>query len=130
MKNKREIKGDLESAHEEWLKQPNREGASHNFRQFLLDNCPKELRTPPIEDSKGQHISFEEALKYIYAEFRSLFLHEGLSYASYKVPNKAIHTEVKHVKIVKGKLLYFFDLIKIVPWFSTVVKESLYNYLT
>lgn len=128
MKNEDGIKQTLNSAYHEWLKQPNREGVFHNFKQFLLDNCPNELRIPPIEDSKQQNVSFDDALKYIYGEFRSLFLHEGLSYASYEVSQNT-DLGVNYLKIV-GKHLYFFNLIRIVPWFSTVVKESLYNYLT
>jgi hypothetical protein len=127
MKNENELRKAIKSAYQDFLKKPDREGAFYNFKQFLLNNCPEELRTPPIEKAKT-NISFEKALGYIYGEFRSLFLHEGLSYASYKVPNKFVHIEVKHIKIVNGKLL-FFNLIKILPWFSNVVKESLCNYL-
>jgi hypothetical protein len=129
MKNKNELDKAIGSAYQDFLKEPDREGAFHIFKQFLSDNCPKELRMPPIEIGIDQHASFEEALKYIYGIFRSLFLHEGLSLASLdKVPNKATHVERKQLKVVKGKL-YLFDLIEILPWFSNVVKESLYNYL-
>jgi len=127
MKNKNELGKAIKSAYKDFLQKPDREGAFYNFKQFLLNNCPEELRTPPIEKA-NMSISFEEALGYIYGMFRSLFLHEGLSYASYEVPNKVAHIEVKHIKIINGKLL-LFDLIKILPWFSNVVKESLYNYL-
>ncbi len=114
LKNEKEIMRNLESAQREWFQQSDREGASHNFRQFLLDYCPADLRTPPIKDSKGKPMSFEEALKCIYSDFRSLFLHEGLSTASFDVPNPTILFEVAHMKIVKG-VLFFIDLIRIVP---------------
>ena len=127
MKNEREIKENLELARDEWLKQPDREGAFHNFKQFLLDNCPKDLRIPPFEDYRQNNMSFEEALKNIYGEFRSLFIHEGISYASYNISDTMVF--VKHVLIV-GKHLYFIDLKELVPWFSIIVKESLYTYLT
>jgi hypothetical protein len=71
---------------------------------------------------------FEDALKYIYGEFRSLFLHEGLSYASYHT-SRVADFEISHVVMFK-KHSYFIDLKEIVPWFSRIVKESLYCYPT
>jgi hypothetical protein len=129
MKNKSEIKGTLDLAHSEWLEQPQREGAFHNFKQFLLDYCPEELKTtPPIENSKEDKLSFGLVLEQIYGKFRTLFFHEGLSYASYDTANVANYS-ISHVILVKNHL-YFIDLKEIVPWFSRVVKESLYCYLT
>ena len=126
-KNESQIKQALGSASNERLNQHDREGAGHSFRQFLLDNCPEELRVPPIVDSKNQNMQFEEALKNIYGEFRSLFFHEGLSFASYH-HSRVDDFEIGHGIISKGHY-YSVDLKKIVPWLSTVVKESLYCYL-
>jgi hypothetical protein len=128
MRNKLEIKRALESAQNEWLNHHDREGALHNFKQFLLDNCPAVLTTPPIMDSNEHKMQFEDALVHIYGKFRSLFLHEGLSYASYNIP-RVTDFEISHVLMV-GRHLYFVDLIRIIPWFSNVVKESLFKYLT
>jgi hypothetical protein len=128
MRNETEIRQSLETARKEWLQQPDREGAFYNFRRFLLDYCPEELRTPPIENSKGQRMSFDEALGQIYGRFRSPFLHEGFADASQIVASRWIHVEACQLTIVKG-VLYFIDLTKIVPWFSKIVNESLYSYL-
>ncbi len=106
MKNKSEIKDTLDLVHKEWREQPQREGAFHSFKQFLLDYCPEDLRiTPPVKSSKEDKLSFELVLQYIYGKFRSLFLREGLSYASYDTTN-ADNFSISHVMLV-GKHLYF-----------------------
>lgn len=125
MKSKEEVKKSLSCAHEEWLNLPDREGAFYGFKQFVLENCPPKLRGAPITNSKKEHLPFEDTLKHIYGMFRSLFVHEGYSYASC-VPDNVDYAS--HVLLV-GKDLYFIDLKTIVPWFSSVVKESLIKYL-
>jgi hypothetical protein len=126
MQGEKELKQDLLSAHEQWSKLPERGGAFHTFRQFLLNNCPVNVRNPPIEDSNRCCMPFADALKNIYAVFRSLFVHEGLSNASYVDSDKIV--SISHILLV-GKHLYFVDLKALVPWFSMVVKESLWNYI-
>ena len=78
MKNKSEIKEALDLVHNEWLKQPQREGAFYNFKQFLLDYCPEELKTEtPVENYKEGKLSFEIVLEEIYRQFRSAILPRG-----------------------------------------------------
>ena len=73
---------------------------------------------------KFRQATFGEALKYIYDKFRSLYLHEAKSRASY---DKEFNMVTQWDSDRKNR--YNLYLIKLSRWFSDVVKESLYNYL-
>lgn len=131
MKSKSDVEKAINKVYAEFLKLPEREGAFHNFKHFLLDNCPKYLsKSVPMETvripkrEKSRQATFEEVLKCIYDKFRSLYLHKAKSYASY---DKGFHGVTQWVSI--GNIEYTIYLSKLLPWFSDVVKESLYNYL-
>jgi hypothetical protein len=125
MKSTAGVKKNLQAVHEEWLKLPDRAGAFFGFKRFLLDNCPTNLRLAPITDNQNQYLPFEDSLKIIYDLFRSFFVHEGYSYASF-IPDFV--DSASHVLLIENHL-YFIDLKLILPWFSDVVKQSLINYL-
>ena len=137
LKEKNELEKAIQSAYKEFLKEPEREGAFHNFKQFLLDNCPKEFRMSPIKVGKKipNHLTFpkeqapfEEALSCVYYKFRCSFLHEGFSIAFNLALSKATHCEAFGIETSNGKR-YLIDTIRVLPWFSNVVKESLYYFL-
>jgi hypothetical protein len=56
-----------------------------NFEKFYKDYCPSGSKNPPIKHYLNlkppltlTDASFEEALDYIYANFRCLYVHEGI----------------------------------------------------
>ena len=137
MKSKSDVRKAIIQAYDEFLKLPKREGALYNFKEFLKKNCPECLsKSVPIkikekpERGQPRQAEFGEALEYIYGIFRSLHLHEAISLASYESP-KEPHTRLGGATQWHSykKKQYRYDLLKTLPWFSNVVKESLYNYL-
>ena len=135
MKSRNELKKAIEFAFKDFLEIPYREGAFHNFRQFLLDNCPKSLRVGPFNMIDNSCLPFNEALSFIYAEFRSKFIHEAIPTVSSenlsKNENKYRHMEYLggFYSLKKGRKLMILKPSEGLIWFSQVVKESLYHYL-
>lgn len=137
MKKEREIQRNLNLAYQEYIRtEPNREGAFYNFRKFLTENCPEELREGPVaiyddEIEDFLQATFEESIDYIYARFRSLFLHRGIGEATYITP-KGLENAVcigAHLLGSYKNKGYRIDSISVVMWFENVVKESLWRYL-
>jgi hypothetical protein len=133
MKNKKELETAICNARSDFLKIPEREGARHNFIQFLLENCPTELRTVPnvladhYERKKiDAEFPFKEALELIYDRFRSLFIHEALP-SFYKPETRNFVNYRMHRIVIYQKHLITLDLVEFLDWFSKVVKESLWN---
>jgi len=137
MKKEEEIQRNLNRAYQEYVDtEPYREGAFYNFRKFLTENCLKKLRKGPIEiyDDKRKDFrqaTFEESINYIYARFRSVFLHRGIGEATY-IPPKGFENAIclgVHLLNSYKKKGYRIDYRSVVMWFQNVVKESLWNYL-
>ena len=137
MKKEGEIQRSLNHAYQEYVDtEPDREGAFHNFRKFLTENCPEELREGPVAiyDDKIKDFlqaTFEESIDYIYARFRSMFLHRGIGEATYITP-RGFENAVcvgAHLLGSYKKKGYRIDSISVVIWFENVVKESLWHYL-
>lgn len=101
-----------------------------NFEKFYRDYCPSGSRNPPIKyylDLKPplnpKDASFEEALDYIYANFRCLYAHEGIG--RLELPPKNVHL-VGHELFDKFKGKYYIiDILSVLNWFATTTKESL-----
>jgi len=129
----------LNNAYQEYIEtEPYREGAFHNFRKFLFDNCPVEIREGPIEIYQREEsvftrrATFDECISYMYARFRSLFLHRGLGRASISTPEgleEATLIGAPLLDLYRGKA-YSVELTLVVEWFESVVKESLWAYLS
>lgn len=137
MKRERQVQRVLNRAYQEYLDtEPYREGAFYNFRKFLTENCPKELRKGPIEIfddkiRKNRQATFEESINYVYAKFRSLFIHRGLGRATVHVPKdleNAICLGFDILDVYRGKG-YTIDSMSVSIWFENVVKESLWHHL-
>lgn len=136
-RNEDELQRVLNQAYQEYVDtEPYREGAFHNFRKFLTENCPEEKRKSPIElydKTEGRRqATFEESIKYIYARFRSLFLHTGVGRAT-SIPPKGL----ENAAFIGSDLLdlyrkkgYVINLLSVVAWFENVVRESLWHYLS
>jgi hypothetical protein len=117
---------------------------SYNFRRFLLTYCPEELRNPPVKILKGKGENFEVAVRAIYSNFRSLHLHRGIGYMGMANKYKGIADKPyidkktgEHIHMVGIPLLLKADgniisveLTRITDWFASVVKNSLFRYLT
>jgi hypothetical protein len=109
-----------------------RNSHKRNFEKFYGDYCPSDLRNPPIKyyldrkPSTYNDASFEEALDYIYARFRCFYVHEGVGYL--ENPKGRIVTLEDKLKETNDRT-YVIDLPKILDWFATITKESLYKIL-
>lgn len=135
MKSRNELKEAIESASKDFLEIPHREGAFYNFRQFLLENCPKNLRVGPFKMIDDSCLPFEEALSFIYDEFRSEFIHEAIPTVSSENLSKK-ENKYRQIEYLggfysskKGRKWMQLKPSEILIWFSQVVKESLYHYL-
>jgi hypothetical protein len=105
-----------------------------NFERFYKTYCPVPLRNPPIQYYSNlkpplnlNNASFDEALDYIYANFRCLYVHEGVAYLE-KPP--------KGIGLVGDQLLdkfkdkyYVIDRLNVLRWFTSITKESLFKIL-
>lgn len=126
-----DIKKKINKFYEEYLKHPEREGFSYNFKQFILENLPKYLETAPIKISKNKVIlqaSLEEAIDCIYSKFRSMYVHEGIKNII-DIPEHLININEHNLLLLHKKKYYHIEFIKLVTWFSNVVRESLLSYL-
>jgi hypothetical protein len=136
-KNEKQVAESLNKAYEEYLQsKTEREGIAYDFRKFLHAYCPDGLKNPPIKIYKGTGTPFDIALRGLYSRFRSLFLHEGIGYASIAdrpLIDKETGETVEMIAIpflakVDNKYVSF-ELTKLTDWFSQVVKASLMEYL-
>ncbi len=102
----------------------------------MLKNCPTELRNPPVEVYQGKGEESEVAVRAIYSNFRSLYLHEGKGYASEadkpyideETGEQAITIGIPLLLRSNGNILSI-ELTKITQWFTDVVKQSMLQYL-
>ena len=114
----------------------NREGISYNFRKFLTTYCPEGLKNPPIKIYKGEGGLFDITLRAIYSNFRCLYLHEGIGYASTadqplidKETGEPIHLIAVPLLVKVGRKYVSIELTKITDWFAEVIKNSLFQCL-
>ena len=137
MKKEGEIRKALNCAYQEYVDtEPDRAGASYNFRKFLTENYPQEFWESPIEIynkqlKENRQATFEESINYIYAMFRSFFIHRGIGRATVLIPKgfeNATCLGFDTLDLYRGKG-YTIHSHSIVSWFENVVKESLWFYL-
>lgn len=136
-RDERDIEKALNKEYERYTSsEENREGISYNFRRFLLEYCPSELRNPPIIVYRGKGDRFEVAVRAIYSNFRSLYLHEGKGYAS-EADKPYVDKETGEPATILGIPLLLksngnilsIELTEITQWFGDVVKNSIFQYL-
>lgn len=128
----------LNQAYQEYIdSEPEREGAFHNFREFLFENCPNSIQKAPIsvyDTEKKDFIPahFKESLGYVYSKYRSFFLHRGIGRATNHVPKGFEGGTMiwDHLIDSYRKKGYKIDKTSFVNWFENIVKESLWNFLT
>jgi hypothetical protein len=108
-------------------------GPRPNFLSAYLTYCPQQFRTPPLKffpNAKPPPItaSFNQALNFIYARFRNLYVHQGKGRIGPK--------KIRGVKIFASLLLekyknqyYHLDTFKLHSWFELITYESLYSIL-
>lgn len=110
------------------------------FRKFLIENCPQEAQTSPmrifVSKNEVRQATFEESISYLYGNFRSLFLHEGIARVKVEPPPGLEHAHLisssladKH-KHKQDEKIYIIERPKVLDWFENVVKESLWCFLT
>jgi hypothetical protein len=136
-KNQAHLEKELNKAYADFIdSEKNREGISYNFRKFLLTYCPTELRKPPIKVYNGKGDDFEIAVRAIYSNFRSLYLHAGIGYASVadkpyvdKETGEEVDIFAIPLLIKSGRKYISVELTKITSWFAEVVKKSMHQYL-
>jgi len=135
-KSKEEVRKILNRAYQEYINSViDREGAFYNFMKFLLENCPEKLRRAPIDIYRNTvgfvQASFEDSLRFTYDRFRSLFLHRGIGRASLDLPPKLKGAHLMFARLLDKhrRKVYSTDLIKLLNWFESVVKESLFQFL-
>lgn len=137
IKNEKELTRSLNQAYQEYVdSEPEREGAFYNFRNFLSENCPIELRKTPItvyDEEKKDFIpaSFQESTDYVYAKFRSFFLHRGIGRATLHPPKGFENTLMYEEFLADSyrKRAYRFNKRNLIRWFENVIKESLMQFL-
>jgi hypothetical protein len=105
-------------------------GSRKNFKEFYMQYCPNELRTPPIEyysdtKPKPQTAPFNKALDFIYAKFRNPYTHEAK--AILEKPNKKLTGDFL-LDEYKGEY-YHADKLKFPEWFENITLESLSSFL-
>ena len=109
------------------------------FIKFLTKNCPVPAQTSPmqifIRKDETRQATFEESTSYVYGNFRSLFLHEGIGRVSVELPpgleraglfSSSLADKHRHEKVEK---IYIIELLQVLDWFENVVKQSLWQFL-
>jgi hypothetical protein len=105
------------------------------FRKFLKQDCPEEFQKSPmkifVSKKEVRQATFEESISYIYGNFRSLFLHEGIGRVTVELP-----VGLKNAYFFSDSLAdkyrekyYIIERLEILDWFDRVVKESLWCFL-
>jgi hypothetical protein len=101
-----------------------------NFMKFYEDYCPNNLRKPPIQYYSNLKpplnlidASFNEALDYIYAKFRCLYVHEGVGHL--ELPPKDFHLVGDQLLDKFKDKIYVIDKLAILCWFVSITKECL-----
>jgi len=138
-KDEKQVKEILNQAYESFMSsEENREGISYNFRRFLLRYCPEELRNPPLRILSGKGDVFEIAVRAIYSNFRSLYLHRGIGTAGFAdkpiIDRASVHIDMTGIPLPRllkadGNIVCV-ELTRVTDWFAVVVKGSLFRYLT
>jgi hypothetical protein len=105
-----------------------------NFEKFYKTYCPMSLRNPPIDYYSSMkppitqsNASFDEALDYIYENFRCLYTHEGIGRLDIAPKNVHMAGWQLYDKF-KGKY-YAIDTLSVLNWFESITKESLFRIL-
>lgn len=133
-KTKDKVKVALNDLYKEYIStEEEREGASYNFKRFLLTNCPKELMNPPMIVHPGckapsRAATFEESLSYIYSKFRSLFVHRGIGRLD-SSPFKGTLVSSSLLD-VHGSDCFRIDTLKVLDWFTNVVLDSIWGWFS
>jgi hypothetical protein len=101
-----------------------------NFEKFYKDYCPSGSKNPPIKHYLNlkppltlTDASFEEALDYIYANFRCLYVHEGIGRLELP-PKGIILVGSELLDKFKGEY-YVINILNVLSWFALITKESL-----
>jgi len=134
-----EIRDILNRCYQEYVEHEiNREGIFYNFKRFLLENCPEDLRQASItilrQNRPSRQATFEESLYYIYSRFRSLFLHRGLGRATTRPPPPDLE-DGHFLGTIFGdwdrrrRIAWSVRVEQVVEWFENVVRESLFHFL-
>lgn len=109
-----------------------KKGSHKNFISFYLTYCPSALGVPPLEyypnaKPPAKTAPFDEALDFVYAKFRCLYIHEGKARLA-PVP-KGIGVFGSFLLDKFDKEYYRVDTIKLHGWFEKITLESLCNML-
>ncbi len=132
MKDKEGIRRIIRDSYVEYENDPDREGASYNFRRVLLENCPSNFQRSPMHiyprNETSREATFEESIRYIYAKFRSKFVHEGIGRLEQR-PSMIVYI---HSDLLDkyGSNHYSINMTQVLQWFSVVVVESLWNFFS
>lgn len=132
-KDRVEIERNLNQFYDEYCSnEDSREGASFNFKKFLSQYCPEDLKRKEViielikkdnHDIEEKQLDFEDVLYYIYSQYRSNFVHRGI--ARVQTPEESeIYLFLADVYKKKDVQVEFDH-----NWFKAVVFESLFNYL-
>jgi hypothetical protein len=134
-KTDKELKELINKSYNEYVEtEDEREGARYNFRKFLIDYCSEELKNSEIMkeikeengEIKEEKLTFEDTIDYIYAKYRSFFIHRGIG----RVPTE---NDLKNYNLGNILLDKFNNkIIRIefnIEWFINVVKSSLLSFL-
>lgn len=114
-----------------------REGISYNFKKFLVDNCPDQIKKPPAKLYSGKGTIFEATINAIYSKFSCKYLHEALCYLGAADDlidkEKSLGERIGSISFPMvfetGNKYVSIELTKIADWFIDVIKNSLYNFL-
>lgn len=132
-KSEKELQNALNALFEEFIEtEEEREGPTYNFKRFLLRYCPEKIRNPPMKISpRGgvlREATFEEAVRFIYARFRSLFVHQGIGRLGRPPSSKEVSYSGLADKF--GKDYYSINLPEVEVWFAKVVLESVWSWFS
>jgi hypothetical protein len=127
-----EVRKNLDLLYKEYIEsETEREGASYNFKRFLVKYCPQKFRNPPMivypkARPVARRATFEEALSYVYSKFRSLFVHQGIG----RLERPAFAGTLVYSSLLDkhGSNHYGIDIQRVLDWFEWVVLESLWGW--
>jgi hypothetical protein len=124
----------LNSLYEEYLaSEEEREGVTYNFKRFLVKYCPEGVRKPPIiiylkGGTRPRVATFEEAVTYVYAKFRSLFIHQGIG--RLERPPSTETLVYSSLLDKKGADHYAINVQEVSTWFERVVSDSIWSWFS
>lgn len=108
------------------------ESSYKRFMEFYARYCPSRFRNSPIEYMPNgkpplKTAPFEKALRFIYKQFRNMYVHEGIGHLE-TVP-EGIPWQPFYDRIKDEDDVYEVDKVKIVEWFGKITFESLFAML-